>query len=239
MLRKLIFGLFFMILISSIANAAEIRGRIYDFELNTIDNARVEIDTVPKQVLVASDGEYSFSLPLGIYTITATYPPEDLKIKESVTIEEHGAYTLDLILLPNLEAEEEILSEASDINITKTFVEEDVNTLGRLGFAAGLVSIIVLIFFMWYKFKSKTEELRKEVDKTAKKVKEKQKPVLDKDLNELYTFIKKEGGRTTQKDIRKNFPKSEAKVSLMITELEDKGVIKRIKKGRGNIIVLS
>jgi uncharacterized membrane protein len=51
-------------------------------------------------------------------------------------------------------------------------------------------------------------------------------------------IIKEEGGRTTQKDIRKKIPLSEAKVSLMISELEAKGKIQKIKKGRGNIIVV-
>ncbi len=60
----------------------------------------------------------------------------------------------------------------------------------------------------------------------------------DNDLEQLTKIIKQEGGRTTQKDIRKQIPLSEAKISLMITELEHKGVIEKIKKGRGNIIIL-
>ena len=56
--------------------------------------------------------------------------------------------------------------------------------------------------------------------------------------NEVLKFIKKEGKRTTQKDIRKQFPLSESKISLVISELEEKELIKRIKKGRGNIIIL-
>ena len=42
----------------------------------------------------------------------------------------------------------------------------------------------------------------------------------------------------TQKDLRKHFAMSEAKISLMITELESLKKIKKIKKGRGNIIIL-
>ena len=61
---------------------------------------------------------------------------------------------------------------------------------------------------------------------------------LDKDLENLIEFIKKQEGRTTQKDIRNNFPHSEAKISLMIAELEDKEIVKKLKKGRGNIIIL-
>ena len=62
---------------------------------------------------------------------------------------------------------------------------------------------------------------------------------VDKYTNELLAIVGKEGGRVTQKEIRKKIPLSEAKISLMISELEEKGVLKRIKKGRGNIIVLN
>ena len=55
---------------------------------------------------------------------------------------------------------------------------------------------------------------------------------------DIIKFIKSQKGRVSQKDIRKKFPSSEAKISLVITELQHKGVVERIKKGRGNIIVL-
>ncbi|MFC1769333.1 helix-turn-helix transcriptional regulator, partial [Nanoarchaeota archaeon] len=60
----------------------------------------------------------------------------------------------------------------------------------------------------------------------------------EKRFNIAKEKFKKEGGRTTQKDIRKNFPQSEAKVSLMVTDLEHKGYLEKIKKGRGNVIIL-
>ncbi|MBS3149146.1 hypothetical protein J4455_00425 [Candidatus Woesearchaeota archaeon] len=43
----------------------------------------------------------------------------------------------------------------------------------------------------------------------------------------------------TQKDIRKELKISEAKVSLILTQLESEGRIKKIKKGRGNIVILN
>jgi predicted HTH transcriptional regulator len=58
------------------------------------------------------------------------------------------------------------------------------------------------------------------------------------EIEDILSFIKEEGNRTTQKDIRKKFPLSEAKISLMIAELEAKGKVEKIKKGRGNIIVI-
>ncbi|MBI5397870.1 hypothetical protein HZB03_00255 [Candidatus Woesearchaeota archaeon] len=62
---------------------------------------------------------------------------------------------------------------------------------------------------------------------------------LDGDLQAVIAFLKREGGRTTQKDLRREIPYSEAKISLMISELEDKKLVKRIKKGRGNIIIMN
>ena len=57
-------------------------------------------------------------------------------------------------------------------------------------------------------------------------------------LDGVLKIIMEQGGRTTQKEIRKKIPLSEAKISLMISELEAKGKVQKIKKGRGNIIVL-
>ena len=83
--------------------------------------------------------------------------------------------------------------------------------------------LIVLAIFYFKKKKPKTQETKEETTDSADKV---------------LQIIKEAGGRITQKDLRKHFPLSEAKVSLMITELESKGKIEKIKKGRGNIIIL-
>lgn len=58
------------------------------------------------------------------------------------------------------------------------------------------------------------------------------------DLKQTLEMIGKAGGRITQKDLRKQLGASEAKVSLLLADLEDRGLIKKIKKGRGNIIIL-
>ena len=60
---------------------------------------------------------------------------------------------------------------------------------------------------------------------------------LPEDLDELYALIMKKGGRVTQKELRGEMKCSEAKVSLMLDDLEDRGYIKKIRKGRSNIII--
>ena len=66
-------------------------------------------------------------------------------------------------------------------------------------------------------------------------------PDIDKlpdDLKEIIDILEKLGGRMTQKDLRTRLNCSEAKVSLMITDLENRGLVHKVKKGRGNIILL-
>ena len=66
-------------------------------------------------------------------------------------------------------------------------------------------------------------------------------PDIDKlpdDLKEIIEILERLGGRMTQKELRTKLNCSEAKVSLMITDLEDKGLVHKVKKGRGNIILL-
>ena len=60
---------------------------------------------------------------------------------------------------------------------------------------------------------------------------------MDEDLNNIYNIIKKEK-RITQKELRKDSILSEAKISLIITQLEKENKIQKIKKGRINIIIL-
>lgn len=58
------------------------------------------------------------------------------------------------------------------------------------------------------------------------------------DLQEILDIIRAQGGRMTQKDLRSKLKYSEAKVSLMLFDLENRGMIQKFKRGRGNVILL-
>ena len=62
---------------------------------------------------------------------------------------------------------------------------------------------------------------------------------LSRDEKRLLEVIRKLGGRVAQREIRKNIDWSEAAVSMTLSDLEDKGAIRKIKKGRGNVIRLA
>jgi uncharacterized membrane protein len=73
------------------------------------------------------------------------------------------------------------------------------------------------------------------VDRTTARIQSIEQPsATDKEL--IKQFIRTHSP-TTQKDVRQAFPLlSEAKISLIISELEHDGRVRKIKKGRGNII---
>ena len=61
---------------------------------------------------------------------------------------------------------------------------------------------------------------------------------LSTDLREILDVIRGHKGRITQKDLRSKLEYSEVKVSLMLSELEKRGLIKKFKNGRENIVIL-
>jgi uncharacterized membrane protein len=65
---------------------------------------------------------------------------------------------------------------------------------------------------------------------------EDRKANLPDDLKELLDLIRSNGNRITQRELRKKSPYSESKVSLMLSDLEERGLIEKFKRGRGNII---
>ncbi|MBI2656655.1 hypothetical protein HYX03_02865 [Candidatus Woesearchaeota archaeon] len=230
---KLICLLFLAIFLSNYASAATIHGTAYDLSLKKLGNARVEINTTPKQLIVAQNGSYSFNVPDGSYTIKAQLLQKNsliASVQENITVKEDGSYVLDLILFPDIE--EGI--EGIDIDLNENIAETRNNGI-LIGIFILAVFVIVLALFIYFKkTKSKKQQVIIAGPKDEPKIAEKEGDY----LNQMTEIIKKEGGRTTQKDIRKQIPLSEAKISLMIAELEHKGVIEKIKKGRGNIIIL-
>lgn len=61
---------------------------------------------------------------------------------------------------------------------------------------------------------------------------------LPDDLQEVVQILISNDGRMTQKYLRSKMRYSEGKVSMMVNDLERRGWIDKVKKGRGNIIFL-
>jgi len=216
----------FILAILPCINAAEIYGTVYDMSLNPAKDVVIEVNSTPKQSYISKDGSYSFILGPGNYVIDAKYV-HDYKVysaEEDITIVDEGRYILDLIVFPDLSEENELLLLGEDINLKDIYEDEE------LAFPWLYIVLIVIIIVTAVIFAKKRKPRKKEDEK-----------ILEEEMDpkdKIYEFIKQKGGRVTQRDIRKNFPVSQATISLILTELESDGKLKKIKRGKGNIIIL-
>jgi len=218
---------FWVVLLLSLPSVmgVTIHGTVYDFGLDSLTDAVVEINTTPRQQMVTSQGTYLFKVPPGTYLLKARHPSSDSAITETIITKAEGDYVLDLILFPSLEAEEELLDEELKVEIIEEGLDE--KPLGQ--WLIWLIVLIALGYLIYRVIKQPEKIVQREIVREIKAV--------DEDLGKILNFLDQEGGRTTQKEIRKQFAHSEAKVSLMIDELQEKGLIKKVKKGRGNLIL--
>ncbi|MCL7410507.1 MAG: winged helix-turn-helix transcriptional regulator [Methanosarcinaceae archaeon] len=234
------------------ANTATIHGAVYEwYTFQPIENAVIEVNSTPPQSIVAKYGLYSFNLAPGNYLITAKYYTNNTLMsfaEELITITDDGDYVLDLLLFPSYD--EEILNKTELSEITDDF-EEDIktiedNTNSSLFYLIAVIMLFVVVRFSIYAYKkrsSENEELMPIIDVDAPEEIEHTAEIkttvsLPSDLQEIIDIIKANDGRITQKDLRSKLKYSEAKVSLMVSDLEQRGVIKKFKQGRGNIILI-
>ena len=207
-----------------LVSAATLKGSVYDLDFNLVENVIIEIDTTPQQAIVSTKGDYQLEVPQGTYNLKATYFVDGIlesTAEEKVIVTKEGTYSLDLILFPTFEEEEEITKEEEvDLGLEEDIFQPEV-TIPWVIIAIIVMSALVYI-------------IRKK--KSPKKTQE--QPIIANDLEKVIAVLKRKDNRATQKEIRKELNLSEAKVSLMIADLESQGKIRKIKQGRGNIIVL-
>jgi len=204
------------------ASAVEIYGKIYRWDtLDVVNNVVVEIRDGSVQRMVSENGEYRFNVTPGNYTIIAQ--AGEYYAVENITVE--SGMRFDLILFPKLEDVEEI----PDFPVVEEQEEEFPYYIIAI-FASGLVLVVLFII----KIRSGKQPPVVEEDWEIKPTEHD----LPEDLAEVVEIIAKEGGRITQKELRKRLGYSEAKMSLIIADLERRGIVEKVKKGRGNILFL-
>lgn len=204
--------------------AATIHGQVFAWDTFRELDAIIEINSVPNQQDIIKIGEeYRFTVSPGKYTITGFSSDGSYKYSENITINDDGDYVLDLVLFDAL-IDDPIIEPIDDPG---EFAEDSSNLLV---YVVILVVLLVIFMYVFMRRMYKNDEVKRVEEEVLS---------TDENLEKVLAIVKELDGRVTQKDIRKRMlPLSEAKVSLLITELEDKGVVKRIKKGRGNVIIL-
>jgi len=223
-----------LLLVFPLANAATIHGSVYDVSLDQLTDVKVGINTEPRQQVISKDGVYEFSASPGEYTLTAFQIQEGeiiASIQEEVVIQEDGEFVIDLILFPNFEQDLSLLDDFDNIDLEEPLQEDGfplvLVIIGVILFTVFIVLVVLVLYYRLAKYETTSEQNTSQPTKS-----------LPADLQEVVDILKKEGGRLSQKELRKHFPLSEGKVSLMITDLEQRGLVEKIKKGRGNVVRL-
>lgn len=173
--------------------------------------------------VVAIRGAYSLDLGPGEYRIVARSTSGEVRASENVSLRADSR--LDLILLPPLDLPELALNESLIGNLTLPAAKGGGSLLWAGGAAAAAVAAGALLLF----------RLRRPKRGGAPPL-----PAggLPADLQAMVRVLEREGGRMTQKELRRQVGHSEAKVSLMVADLENRGLVRKFKVGRGNIVVL-
>jgi len=238
------------------AQAAKVYGSIYEWSdlEKPLKNVIVEIEenATRVQYKVSSDGVYSFDIAPGSYVLRAKYYINNIlefSGEEKLQIDKPDeSRNLDLLLFPPTDLDNEYLG---DINLTGELEPKESDITNYISGIFVVIFILIfgaLIFYFLGKKRMRKQDNPQPVipepdefppeplENIAKPIENKTGELPD-DLRELYDLILKKGGRTTQKEIRKDAKYGEAKVSLMLADLEDRGFVKKIKKGRSNIII--
>jgi uncharacterized membrane protein len=239
------------------AQAAKVYGSIYEWSdlEKPLKNVIVEVEenATRVQYKVSSDGAYSFDIAPGSYVLRAKYYINNIlefSGEENLQIDKpDDSRNLDLLLFPLTDQDYEYLG---DINLTGELETNEQDITNYISIIFVILFIVLIFGALIFHFLGKKRMMKSDIllpvipesdefppeppENTVKPIENKTGELPD-DLQELYDMILKKGGRTTQKEIRKDSKYGEAKVSLMLADLEDRGFVKKIKKGRSNIII--
>ncbi|MEK6820988.1 MAG: hypothetical protein AABY11_01140, partial [archaeon] len=176
----------------------------------------------------------------GEYTIRAEQLEQGVTVQEAeqvITIVGEGAYTVDMIVLPTF-GDEPIPFPEDDppIGILDQLFQNHVVWWGLLIIVLG-ASAGAYFYIQKNASTFPKEEVR--IEKKEETSGETAKDFLDEYAKEVLTHLHRGGNRLNQKELREKMNIGEAKVSLVVTELESYGLVKKIKKGRGNILILT
>ncbi len=227
-----------ILLILPLFEAATLKGTIYDSNLELENNVFVQINSTPAQQYLAKEGTYLFELLPGTYLLTAN--TETTRIRETIEIKEEGSFIYDLFMLPSLEEEEQLWQDTQE-NPLASIEEPNYGIWPYL--VAGILFAIALIRIIYYRRKyGSVSFFRKKIKAESVKSLDEVKAELAQEpayFDQALDIIHKHEGRISQKELRREMNYlSEAKVSLIVAELEHRGKIEKIKKGRGNLIFI-
>lgn len=233
--------------LACLAPAATVEGTVYDFPTLEPVEGVVEVNSTPRQTVVARNGTYSLELPLGYYLLTAKVFRREgdrlvlsAQTEENLMLSQEGRFRVDLILSPLLEEVPLFqLPDFPDENVTEggEQLEPPSEPPWPLLIGGGLAALLALAYLLARARGPKAPQPPLQPPSLeAPRPMAAREPTADE--RRVIEALAQNDGRLGQKELRKLLGWSEAKASLVVSELEDLGRVRRIRKGRGNIVRL-
>ena len=227
-----------VVLFAFFVQSATITGSIYNENLEMEDNVLVELQNGALQRYLAVDGSYSFEVEPGAYTLVAS--KQGKMSEEQLIVGNEVRMVYDLFLLESFVDEDELWQQSGeDLDLSDQSRETQ--------WWGYLLGVLILGYGLWriisYRRKlGSLRSFRRRVARENSKSVEEHAHEVAKDpkyIDDALAILRAHDGRITQKQLRREMNYlSEAKVSLIVSELEHKGVVEKIKKGRGNIVLM-
>ena len=226
------------VLLFSLLNATFLEGEVYSIDsLFPIEGVVLKASGPTSVQMVLEEGSYSVELPPGEYEISAYYYVNGslrYYFKEEVVVGgEKMQY--DLVLFPPDEFEEVVpfvsyeIEDVPGDSVDDTVAQVIAGVIIILFFLVGFV----LYYFVFNKESNKAVAGMEEVKPHSSFRKE-----LDSEEKRVLEILKKSEGMSTQKELRGIMKCTDTKMSLLVSSLEARGLVKRIKRGRENIVKL-
>ncbi len=227
----------------TLLRAATLFGGIYDADsFSKLNNTIIKIEGQSMTTQLIVNSPYSVEIPEGRYDLTAAHYKEgkiDYIIKENVFVNSSQT-KFDLVLIPY---ELYLLTPKANDNIANVSGNDIALTPSKnekpFDYIQIVLAIVVILVVAYFAFSKKTETENRKTETDIQGSEPKTEDYLpDKEARELLKILRENEGRMYQKELREILNWSEAKMSVTITELEIAGVLKRIKKGRDNMLKL-
>lgn len=203
------------LVICIISSAAFVHGDIVKSQSDPSNKTLIRIEGKFTYQMITNSSNYSIFLPDGEYSLN------------SYGIDQHGEITSSVSNKLNIGADDQRI----DILLKK-------NDNFTLYFLSGIVilAVIALSYVYMKKNSSPKPQIVEEEIIEETQLAEIKKEELDEEAKKVIAVIESNDKRITQKELRETLGFSEAKLSLILSELESIGVVKKFKRGRGNIV---
>jgi uncharacterized membrane protein len=196
------------LLFTSANHAAFVHGDIYTDDLQKLNQTAIKIEGQFTYQLVTEKSNYSIFLPVGEYKLSASNFDSSGKLA--------------------FYAEEKIKVGTDDQKVDLILKRADDLTI-----VIALAIVLIASVFLW---SNRHFAPKQNQDRQASEIAVTMEPELDEDAKKVLSVLETMENRASQKDLKEALNFSDAKLSLILTELEHFGYVKKFKRGRGNII---